>query len=196
MLDARAPFAGEITGRTAVRGALVEAGAPMFTIADCTVMWAELSVPEAAVSRLKKGQQVELSVDSLPGRVFKGEVTWISAELDETTRMVRARAVVPNPDGLLKARMYAKARILTDAGEHALLVPPEAIQRVDGKPLLFVKLGTDLFDARAVSVGSRVGDRWIISEGLKAGEEVATEHVFALKSQLLIERLGAGCADD
>jgi len=196
MLDARAPFAGEITSRTAVLGAMVEAGAPLFTLADRSVMWAELAVPEAAQSRLQVGQQVELSVESLPERKFTGKLTWISAELDETTRRVKARAEVPNPDGLLKARMFAKARVLTDAGAPALLVPPAAIQRVDGKPLLFVKLGPDLFDARAVRLGARSGDAWIIAEGLKAGEEVATEHVFALKSQLLISRLGAGCADD
>ena len=196
LLDARAPFAGEITGRTAVRGAMVEAGAPLFTIADRSVMWAELAVPEAALPRLLEGQPVVLTVDSLPEREFKGKLTWISAELDETTRMVRARAVVPNPDGMLKARMFAKARILTDAAANALMVPPAAIQRIDGKPFLFVKLGTDLFDARAVRLGSRAGDSWIIAEGLQAGEEVATEHGFALKSQLLISRLGAGCADD
>lgn len=196
MLDARAPFAGEITGRTAVRGAMVEAGAPLFTLADRSRMWAELAVPETALARLQTGQQVELTVDALPGHPFAGQLTWISAELDETTRMVKARAEVPNPDGLLKARMFAKARILTDAGQPVLLVPPAAIQRVDGKPLLFVKLGPDLFDARAVRLGARAGDAWIVAEGLKAGEEVATEHAFTLKSQLLISRLGAGCADD
>jgi len=196
LLDARAPIAGEITGRTAVRGALVEAGAPLFTIADRTVMWADLAVPEAALSRLQEGQEVELTVDSLPQRKFKGKLTWISAELDETTRMVRARAEVPNPDGLLKARMFARTRVLTDAGTNVLWVPPAAIQRIDGKPFVFVKLEADLFDARAVRLGSRAGDSWVIAEGLKAGEEVATQHAFALKSQLLISRLGAGCADD
>ncbi len=196
MLNARAPFAGKITNRTAVRGAFVEAGTPLFAIADCSVMWADLAVAEAEVSRLVVGQHVDLTVDSLPERSFIGRVTWISAELDATTRMVRARAEVPNPDGLIKARMFAKARIRTASSANALMVPLAAIQRVDGKPLLFVKAGADLFDARAVRLGARVGDRWIITEGLIASDEVVTEHAFALKSQLLIERLGAGCADD
>ena len=88
--------------------------------------------------------------------------------------MVRARAEVPNPDGLLKARMFAKARILTDTAAGALLVPASAIQRVDGKPFVFVRLGADLFDARAVRLGPRVGGRHgCIAEGLRAGEEVA-----------------------
>jgi len=196
LLDAYAPFAGEITARSAVRGALVEAGKPLFTLADPTLMWADLAVPEAALARLKTGQVIELTVDSLPERKFVGKLSWISAELDETTRLVRARAEVPNPDGALKARMFAKARVETADAASALLVAPTAIQRIDGKPFVFVKLENDLFDARAVRVGARSGEAWIIAEGLRAGEEVATEHVFALKSQLLISRLGAGCADD
>ena len=196
LLDACAPFAGEITGRMAVRGALVEAGKPLFTLTDRAVMWADLAIPEAALARLKTGLVVELTVDSLPERKFEGKLSWISAELDETTRLVRARAEVPNPDGMLKARMFAKARVLTTSAASALFVVPSAIQRIDGKPFIFVKLESDLFDARAVRVGARAGEAWIIAEGLKAGEEVATEHAFALKSQLLISRLGAGCADD
>lgn len=196
LVDARAPFAGEITERTAVRGALVETGKPLFAVADRSVMWAGLAVPETALPRLREGQEVVLEVDSLPGRKFTGKLTWIGAELDETTRMVRARAEVPNPDGMLKARMFAKARILTRAGEGALLVPSPAIQRVDGRPFVFVKRGADLFDARAVRLGGRSGGATIVAEGLRAGEEVASGHAFALKSQLLISRLGAGCADD
>jgi cobalt-zinc-cadmium efflux system membrane fusion protein len=196
LLDARAPFAGEITGSTAVRGARVEAGSPLFTLADRSVMWAELAVPEAALEPLRVGLQVELNIDALPGRKFTGKLTWISAELDERTRMVKARAEVPNPDGLIKARMFARARVITVTNETAVLVPAAAIQRIDGKPFVFIKLGDDLFDARAVRLGSPSGDLWIIAEGLKAGEEVAVQHAFALRSQLLISRLGAGCADD
>ncbi|MEI7956111.1 MAG: efflux RND transporter periplasmic adaptor subunit [Verrucomicrobiota bacterium] len=196
LLDACTPFAGEIISRTAVRGALVEAGKPLFTLADLSVMWADLAVPEAALARLKTGQLVELTVDSLPERKFVGKLSWISAELDETTRLVRARAEVPNPDGALKARMFAKARVETADASSALFVSATAIQRIDGKPFVFVKLENDLFDARAVRVGARTGDAWIIAEGLQPDEEVATEHGFALKSQLLISRLGAGCADD
>ncbi len=196
LLDARAPFAGEITGSTAVRGAMVEAGAPLFTLADRSVMWADLAIPEISLPQLHDGQEVELTVDSLPERKFVGKINWISAELDEHTRMARARAEVPNPDGLIKARMFAQARVITGHDETSVMIPAPAIQRIDGKPFLFIKLGNDLFDARAVRLGASSGDSWIIAEGLKAGEEVAVQHAFALRSQLLISRLGAGCADD
>lgn len=196
LLEVTAPFAGEIVERMAVRGALIEAGKPLFTIADRSTMWAMLNIPESELARVRVGQPVELRVDSLPEQPFLGKLTWIGAEVDERTRMARARAEVPNPDGQLKARMFARARILTRQTAGALLLPAGAVQRVDGHPLVFVRREEDLFDARAVRLGAKVGDDWEIISGVQAGEAVAVAHAFALKSQLLISRLGAGCADD
>ena len=196
LMEVQAPFAGEIVERTAVRGALVEAGKSLFTLADRSVMWAMLNIPESALARVKTGQTVELRVESLPGQVFTGKLTWIGAEVDEKSRMARARAEVANPDGLLKSRMFAQARILTREAEGALLLPGSAIQRIEGKSFVFVKLAEDLFDARVVRVGARSDGKVEILEGLKAQETVAVTHGLALKSALLISRLGAGCADD
>lgn len=196
LMEVRAPFAGEITDRTAVRGALVEAGKPLFTVVDRSVMWAMLQVPESVLARVKTGQTVELRVDSLPEKVFTGKLTWIAPAVDDRTRMARARAEFANPDGLLKDKMFATARILTRQSQASLLVPPGAIQRVEGKPFVFVRLGEDLFDARAVTLGAQFDGRQEILSGLQQQEEVAVNHAFALKSAMLMSRLGAGCADD
>lgn len=195
-LEVRAPFAGEIVERTAVRGALVEAGRPLFTLADRSTLWAMLSIPEAVLGRVRVGQPVELELDSVPGRKFAGTLTWIAAEVDERTRMARARAEVPNPDGMLRARMFARARILTRRGAGALVLPGTAIQRVEGRPMVFVKLAGDLFEARAVRLGVKHGGLVEILEGLSAQDEVVVTGSFPLKSQLLVSRLGAGCAEE
>jgi RND family efflux transporter MFP subunit len=159
-------------------------------------MWAMLNIPESALARVKTGQTVELRVDSLPGQTFTGKLTWIGAEVDEKSRMARARAEVANPDGLLKSRMFAQARILTRNTEGALLLPNSAIQRMEGKSFVFVKLAEDLFDARVVRLGAKFDGKVEIVEGLQAQEVVAVNHAFPLKSAFLISRLGAGCADD
>lgn len=195
-LEVRAPFDGDIVERTAVQGALVESGKPLFTLADRAVMWAMLNIPESALGQVKEGQSVELRFESLPARTFIGKLTWIGAEVDDKTRMARARAEVPNSDGLLKARMFAQARILTRHAEGAVLLPSSAIQRIEGKSFVFVKTEADLFDARVVRLGAKVDGKVEIVEGLHAQEVVAVNHVFALKSAFLISRLGAGCADD
>lgn len=196
LMEVRAPFAGEIVERSAVRGALVEPGKPLFTLTDRSVMWAMLNIPESALARVKIGQTVELRVESLSGQTFAGKLTWIGAEVDEKSRMARARAEVANPDGLLKSRMFAQARILTRTAEGALLLPNSAIQRMEGKSYVFVKLEADLFDARAVRLGAKFDGQVEILEGLRPQELVAVNHAFPLKSAFLISRLGAGCADD
>lgn len=196
LMEVRSPFPGEIAERTAVRGSLVEAGAPLFTVVDHSAMWAMLQVPEFALARVKPGQAVELRVDALPGQVFAGKLTWVSPAVDDRTRLVRARAEFANPEGLLKDKMFATARILTRESQASLLVPSAAIQRVEGKPFVFVKLAADLFDARAVTLGARHDGRQEVLAGLQPQEEVAVNHTFALKSAMLMSRLGAGCADD
>jgi membrane fusion protein, heavy metal efflux system len=181
--------------RTAVRGALVDAGKSLFTLADRSTMWAMLNLPEPALARAKAGQLVELKADSLPGMTFVGKLTWIGAEVDGNSRLARARAEVPNPDGLLKARMFARARILTRSAEGAVIVPSTAIYTLEGKPFVFVKLADDLFEARAVSTGIKFDGQLEVLAGLKAQDVVVVNHGFALKSQWLSSRMGAGCAD-
>jgi len=139
---------------------------------------------------------VELSVESLPGRTFEARLTWIAAEVDDKSRMARARAEVANPDGILRANMFAQARILTRSAESAVLLPSSSIQRMEGNDFVFVKLEDDLFDARSVRVGAKLDGKVEILEGLNPGEIVAVNHAFPLKSAFLISRLGAGCADD
>lgn len=196
LMEVRAPFAGEIVERTAVRGALVEAGKPLFTLVDHSTVWAMLQVPEATLARVKVGQAVELRVDSLPGKVFTGKLTWVGPAVDERTRMARARAEFANPDCELKDKMFATARILTRQAEGAMLVPPSAIQHIEGRPFVFVKLGEDLFDARAVRLGAKFNGRQEILTGVNPQDLIAVSHAFAIKSAMLMSSLGAGCADD
>ncbi len=195
VLELRAPFAGEIVERTAVQGAMVEMGKPLFTLADTTALWAMVNIPESQISKVQVGQKVELTVESLPGQTFTGTLTWLSAKVDDRTRMARGRAEVSNADGRLKAQMFARARILTSNSERAVIVPQSALQNVSGTTVVFVKSSEDVFEARPVQLGAKHNGNVEIVTGLKANEQVVVAGSFALKSQFLISRLGAGCVD-
>jgi len=196
LMEVRAPFTGEIIERMAVRGALVDAGKPLFTLVDHSTVWAMIQVPEATLARVQAGQAVELRVDSLPGKVFTGKLTWIGPAVNERTRMTLARAEFADPNALLKDKMFATARVLARRTENAMLLPAEAVQYVEGRPLVFVQRADDLFDARAVRLGAEFDGHQQVLAGLEPRELVAVTHTFALKSALLMSRLGAGCADD
>lgn len=195
VLEIRAPFAGEIVERTAVQGAMVEMGQPLFMLADATTLWAMLRIPESQLPRVQVGQTVELSVESLPGETFSGTLTWLSATVDEQTRMASGRVEVANAERRLKAQMFARARIVTTNSVGALVVPQSAVQDVTGMSVVFVKFGGDLFEVRAVQLGATHDGRVEVVAGLKPDEQVVVAGSFALKSQFLISRLGAGCVD-
>ena len=195
VLEIRGPFAGEIIERTAVQGAMVEMGKPLFTLADTAVMWAMVNIPESLLSKVQVGQKVELTVESLPGQTFTGTLTWLSAKVDERTRMARGRVEVANAEGRLKAQMFARARILTSNSDRAVIVPQSALQNVSGTTVVFVKTSEDIFEARPVQLGAKRNSQVEIVSGLKPNEPVVVAGSFTLKSQFLISRLGAGCVD-
>lgn len=195
ILEIRAPFAGEIVERTAVLGAMAELGKPLFTLADTSAMWAMVNIPESHISKVQVGQEVELSVESLVGQIFTGKLTWLSVQVDDRTRMARGRVEVGNANGQLKAQTFARARILTSNSARAIVVPQSAMQKASGTPIVFVKTDEDLFEARRVQPGATRNGRVEIVGGLQPGEPVVVAGSFALKSQLLISRLGAGCCD-
>ena len=175
---------------------MVEEADVLFTLTDTAVLWATVNVPESQASRVTAGQSVELTVESLPGRSFSGTLTWVSPTVNDRTRMVQGRVEVPNAAGHLKAQMFARARIATAHAGQRLVVPLSAVQDVTGTKVVFVRSLADLFEARPVTLGARLDDQVEIVAGLKALEPVVVAGGFALKSQLLASRLGAGCADD
>ena len=195
LLEVRAPFSGEIIARTAVRGTMAEANSPLFTLTDTSSLWAIVSLPESQFRQVSVGHRVDVTVDSLPGEIFSGVLTWVAPEIEERTRLARARVEIANPSGRLKAHMFGRARILGAQRTEAVTVQPSVVQRIAGKPVVFVQLADDLYEARRVELGAS-GDRGIeILAGLRPSDRVVVQGAFTLKSQFLISRLGAGCVD-
>ena len=133
-----------------------------------------------------------MRTDSLPGETFRGRVAFIVPVIDEATRTAKVRLEFPNPSGQLHAGQLVTARILADpklATNEVLAVPRSAIEQVEGKTVVFVKAG-EAFERRNVLLGTSGGDRVEIRKGLAAGEMVAVDGAFLLKSELLTMSLG------
>ncbi len=194
-LELRAPFAGEIIERNAVQGSLVREGDTLFVLADRSVMWAILSIPEARLAEVRLGQLVELNVEPAADQRFVGRLTWLAAQVDDRTRMARARVEIPNPDGLLRANMFARARILTHHSEKAVLIPASALQQIEGRHFVFVQLEQNLFEARPVRVEAKADGQVAVVGDLGPDNDIVVSHSYLVKSQLQISRLGAGCVE-
>ena len=193
----RAPFDGVVTERHAVRGESVGPDESIFIVADLSTMWLDLSAPESLVASLRPGARIAARFDALPGRTLEAELTWVASSLDESARTLRARAILPNEDGLLKAGMFGAAELVAaDPLAAAVLVPREAIQDLSGAPVVFLREADDLYEVRRVAPGRSSGPSAEIADGLAQGEPVVVAQSFALKSELLKAQFGAGCAHD
>ena len=195
-LFVRAPFAGTVVERNAVLGEAVDSEA-LFEIADLSTMWIELAVPEAQVFRLRQGGMIVAHIQALPQLRIEGRIIWISPRIDETTRMVRARATVPNVQGVLRHGIFTKVDAILGDPNESLVVPRESVHEIDGAAFVFVREQADLFAARRVKVGPPAAPGTVaVLAGLAEAETVVTRGSFTMKTEFLKSRLGAGCVDD
>ena len=178
----RAPRSGEIVEKDVIEGQAVQAGMNLFQIADGSVLWVDLAIFEQDASAVRVGTSATVTVDALPGRTFRGRVTFIYPQLDEKTRTLTARLEVENPRGELRPGMYGAAE-LSPAGRQAVSVPLTAVLPTGTKDIVFVNRGDGRFLPREVKVGLR-GDSLVeIVDGLKPGDEVVATATFLLDSE-------------
>lgn len=187
--ELQTPRGGMVQRRDLVPGETVGANETPIHVVDTGVMWVLVDAYEQDLPRLALAQPMTLRIAVLPDRVFAGEVDWISAALDETSRTVRLRAVVDNPDGVLRAGMFGTADIATadggGGGGHAL-VPVDALQSLEGRSVVFVPAPGHEGAYRAVEVvpGDEAGGEIEIRRGLEPGDPVVVEGAFDLMSAL------------
>ncbi|MFA6240980.1 MAG: efflux RND transporter periplasmic adaptor subunit [Candidatus Hydrogenedentales bacterium] len=195
VVPVRAPFAGTVIARTAVHGSAVEPGVALFQVADLSAMWMQLSVPESRLASVHAGAQIQARFDAYPEKSFDGTIEWIAPAIDGQSRMVQARAVIANPEGLLKDGLFGRATIAGLVKEDEVTVPASAVQDVDGRQVVFRRIEDDLYETRLVEAGPAVDGRITILAGLALEDEIVTEGSNIMKSEFLKERLGAGCAE-
>jgi cobalt-zinc-cadmium efflux system membrane fusion protein len=183
----RAPISGTVIERKVTLGEAVERATDAFKIADTSHVWVSLDLYEKDLARVRVGQEVETRTDARPGEVFHGRVAFIVPVIDPATRTAKVRLEFPNPKGVLSAGQLVTARIVGDdkgSTAEVLVVPRSAVEQIEGKTAVFVQRGEG-FERRNVVTGTSGGDKIEIRQGLNAGDLVAVDGAFLLKSELL-----------
>jgi cobalt-zinc-cadmium efflux system membrane fusion protein len=191
----RAPFPGTVVARDAVPGKTATPGQVLVQLADLSTMWAQLEVPEADASLVRPGQPVRIVLEGTKAAAREAKISRVAPAVDAASRTVRVRVELPNRDGTLKAGVFVRGQIRVTAEHDALLVPRESLQRAEGRTLVFVKRGDQLFEPVVVEAGEPSGDSVEILSGLASGSEVVTTGAFLLKTEIVKESIGAGCCD-
>lgn len=171
----RAPISGTVVEKSITPGQLLQAGSTAcFTVADLSRMWVKAQLYDSDVDAVRVGDTATISGAGL--KPLTGKVDNVSALVDPDTRSVVARVVVDNPQALLKKQMYVRVSIQSQQTSSGILVPVSAVLRNDENlPFVYVEQADGGFARRRVSLGNRVGDRYDIPSGLKAGDRIVVD---------------------
>ncbi|MBI3785628.1 MAG: efflux RND transporter periplasmic adaptor subunit [Deltaproteobacteria bacterium] len=181
----RAPIAGEVIARNVNPGVEVQgqyggsSAAELYTVGELDRVWVLADVYEIDLPRVRIGSAVNVRVIAFPDRRFGGRVDWIADAIDPTSRTVKVRCVIDNPDHELKPEMYATVGVLVP-GQQALTIPRSALLRVGDQTIVFVRGeeapdGRWRFERRSITVSDEGNnDAVAVMSGLSSGEQVVT----------------------
>jgi cobalt-zinc-cadmium efflux system membrane fusion protein len=185
VLKLRSPIAGRVLMTKASQGQTIEPSDTLFEVADLSTLWVELVIFERDLNRVHAGDAVEILSASRTADMVKGTLVHVSDVVDPVSRSAIGRVDVDNRLGLLRPGQSTSARIRHRAtGEHSLLVPKTSITFVDGKPTAFLLVSPGLVEPHAVDLGSDDGERVAVRQGLRAGDSVINDGLFALKAEI------------
>jgi len=199
-LPVRAPLEGTIIEKHAVVGELVEPGGEVMLLADLTTVWVWADIYEQDLPRLIQARNlgpipVTVFVRAFPGQPFEGNIDYVGATMEERTRTVKVRATVENTERLLRPGMFCEIRMGIGIREEALAIPEGALLSDEGHDFVFGHWKEDYYVRLPVKKGREFPDRVEIMEGLQPGDRIVMDGSFLLKSDILREKMGAGCAD-
>lgn len=142
----------------------------------------------------RKNVQLLLADGSLYSE--KGEVNFADREIDPKTGTLTIEALFPNPKGLLRPGLFVKTRVLLSTLSKAILVPQRAVFQLQSLSQVFTVTDSSTLKVTIVEAGQKIGDAWVITKGLTAGEKVAVIGTASLTPNSKIEVVEMKWPDD
>lgn len=178
------PIEGKVIERHITLGEVISGNKQVFVIANLDTVWVNLAIPAEDLPKVKKDQKVEVFAHQ-GEKIYSGIIMYVSPVINEDSRSGRAVIQLDNKKGELHPGDFVKAQVLL-SGETAILsLPNPAIQRIEGKPVVFVKGKNNLFEARPIDIrGSDKAEFIEVIGGLAQGEEIVIKNTFLLKAEL------------
>ncbi|TXD37856.1 efflux RND transporter periplasmic adaptor subunit [Lujinxingia vulgaris] len=188
-VDVFAQASGTVRERQVSVGDYVTTGQSIVSLAALDTVWAQLEIFEQDIPRVSVGQPVEVTIPAL-NRTLEGRVDFIAPEIEPQRRVMLARVPLPNEGGELRPGMFVEASLERRVGDDDLLSLPFSAVLWTGPRSLVYQLDPALeppaYVPVQVELGERIGDRVIIEDGLKAGDEVAAQGAFRIDASLQI----------
>ena len=196
-LGLRSDMAGVVVERNLNPGQEVRpdgAATPLFVVSDPSMLWVSIDAQEADVRDLRPGAKVQLLVSSLPDQKLQATISAVTDQIDPSTRTIKIRATVSNPQRWLKNEMLSKVRYERQVG-NSIEVPATAVFLRGNQHYVFVQSQAGVFEPRDVKVSYEGAQKVLLSAGLKEGEQVVSQNGLLLARELRIAQEAAHAAE-
>ena len=186
-----APIGGVITELMAREGMTVMSGATLFRINGLGTVWANAEVPESQSALLRPGAKVQARSPAAPGATFEGKVQAIVPEVNPTTRTLKARLEIANPQFTLVPGMFVQMQFMDTRAGKALLIPTEAVIQTGRRTVVMLAEDNGRFRPVEVEIGIETGGQTEIKRGLQVGQRVVVSSQFLIDSEASLKGVEA-----
>ena len=183
----KAPKGGTIVEKKITVGQIINPNDLLFHGIDLSTVWASANIYEKDIAKIKQGQQITASLDGIPNKTFTAKLSFVDSVLNKDTRALAVKAIINNPDGLLKPGQFLQLALHTGAKRNSIIIPRTALVEMDKsdiegkhKHLVYLKI-KNKYVPREIEVQSHDSNTVEVISGLKAGEELVTQGAYQLQ---------------
>lgn len=182
------PISGTVTERIANKSEVVSMNGKLAEVTNLSTVWVIGQVYEKDLGKLRVGSGASVTTDSYPGKLFRGNISYIDPNLDEKTRTAQVRIELANPNQKLKIGMYVNVAYATLGGSEKTvpLVPKEAVQNIGRQKVVFEATDDpNTFILRPIRIGQEKDNSYPVIEGIFVGDKIVTDGSFLLRAEFL-----------
>lgn len=185
VFEVNATVSGIVINKRVTVGDYVSLGTPLYEIADLSNVWALFDAYESDLPWIRKGNNITFTLQSQPGKEYKGAVTFIDPVINPQTRVARVRLEIPNPGNILKPEMFATGLVnahLATSGS-SLVIPQSSVLWTGTRSVVYIKIPEATepsFVIREITLGPSLSDSYVVLDGLMEGEEIVTNGTFSI----------------
>jgi RND family efflux transporter MFP subunit len=180
-LAIHAPLAGVITSRTITPGGRVDAGSPLFTIVDPSIVWLRVNVPAGDAGAIGRSSGATFQLEGTERRFTARRTVSLGSVFDSLSRTVPVIYEVANGDGTIRIGAAARVSIGTGRRLDGVLVPASAILDDNGRAIAFVQPDGETFVRREVTLGGAEGEYVLVRSGVEPGDRVVTGAAYQVR---------------
>ena len=178
-----AQHSGTVLEKNIIEGQKVNAGAQLLKIANLSNLWLIADIYEYELSKINLGSTANITYNFLPGKTYKGKVSFIYPTVDSKSRTVKIRVNINNKSGELKPEMFANVEIEGKSLGNYPVVPENAVIRSGMKNIVIIALGNGRFKPQEVTLGGYADGYYQILSGLSEGMNIVTSAQFMIDSE-------------